>query len=259
MKISTSFLLILLIWNPYYAQNSLIHNKRTIDIISSSKFGLSVLISETEPNDTAHLANTVAIGDTIDGTIATENDIEYFKFEAVTGDTVEIFAGERGGSELWGLIMLFDESGLLLQNNSGNNEFTQQKIQLAIKNDGTYYIRYSNRNNWGGFPNDPDINKLDERRKKLEKGIDKIPDEIDIQALTGTYRIFTNRFTPSAPIVNLASAYGGEFNSIIFDGSLYPNGIETTVTFEYGTTTSYGNSIQPNPAVYNGLNRQYIK
>ena len=35
------------------------------------------IVNETEPNDTAHLANTVAIGDTIDGTIGTEEDIDY--------------------------------------------------------------------------------------------------------------------------------------------------------------------------------------
>ena len=36
-------------------------------------------------------------------------------------------------------------------------------------------------------------------------------------------------------------------------GKFNPNGLETTVTYEYGLTDSYGSSIQPNPATYNGV------
>ena len=116
------------------------------------------------------MANTVAIGDTIDGTIGTEDDIDYYKFEAVAGDTVEIFAEDRGGSELYGLIMLFDENGNHLYDNSYfNYDATQQRIQWAITGDGTYYLRYSNRNNWGGFPNRSEKEELDDRRREIEE------------------------------------------------------------------------------------------
>jgi sugar lactone lactonase YvrE len=58
----------------------------------------------------------------------------------------------------------------------------------------------------------------------------------------GSDKTFTTLIpTPTGPpIVTTNSAYDGRNFSVIFNGTVDPNGLTTTVYFQYGTTTSYG-------------------
>ncbi|HAB53997.1 MAG TPA: hypothetical protein DCE80_17770, partial [Ignavibacteriales bacterium] len=60
---------------------------------------------------TADIAMNVGIIDEIEGTISPENDVDYFKFTAMAGDVVQIYGEARNSSDLYGLIMLFDQNG----------------------------------------------------------------------------------------------------------------------------------------------------
>ncbi len=56
----------------------------------------------------------------------------------------------------------------------------------------------------------------------------------------------------SAPIVTTNSASGITANSALLNGTVNANGVSTIVTFEYGTTTSYGNTIISNESPVSG-------
>ncbi|MCK9280167.1 MAG: M6 family metalloprotease domain-containing protein, partial [Melioribacteraceae bacterium] len=70
------------------------------------------IINETEDNGTLALANIVSIGDTISAIIANSNDVDYYKFYGVAGDTIDIY-GDGTESGLGGrLSLLFNGNWL---------------------------------------------------------------------------------------------------------------------------------------------------
>ena len=62
---------------------------------------------ESEINNTIFDANQILIGDSLNASISPTGEVDYFKFLATGGDTVEIFAHDRDESGLNGMIRLF--------------------------------------------------------------------------------------------------------------------------------------------------------
>jgi len=210
--------------------------------------------AEVEPNNTADIAMNVGIIDEIEGTISPENDVDYFKFTAMAGDVVQIYGEARNSSDLYGLIMLFDQNGNQLSSNTYfNNTPTKQRIVYQLPNSGIYYVRYTNQNNWGGYPNIAIKDKdTDNETEKVSEAAESTQQANAPLAYSGDYRLTIGYFTPSEPIIINTYTNPITYNSVVFRGSLYPNGIPTQVAYEYGVTTSYGNTILPNPALYDG-------
>ena len=108
-------------------------------------FRVNGVITDTEPNNTANEAQLLTYGDEVEGSIFNESDVDYFKFYAESGDTVEIYAEERNSSELDGLIRLYQENGNELNNSNWYDGTTRkQRIVYDINTSGNYFIRYSN-------------------------------------------------------------------------------------------------------------------
>ena len=65
----------------------------------------------------------------------------------------------------------------------------------------------------------------------------------------GTNQSFTTLSTGSAPTVTTDAASNVSTTSATLNGTINPNGLSTTVTFEWGETTSYGNTMLASPSL----------
>lgn len=242
---------------------------------------------EVEPNDSAHLANVVALGDTILASIDPENDRDYYKLYAEAGDTVEVYAEHRNDSYLFGMLRIFRDNGNYLQDNTFfTNNFNKRRVFVAPYT-GDYYIRFSNWNNYGSFPDNittddkpesitrkndyfrpheqphlfptlVETHYNSERSKSFNnhenltaKANDNIHDDGE-RAYTGDYFITFNHFQKQAPIAMYTSLFDINYNSFRVSGQIYPNGLTTDVYLDYGENDPSENSVLIGS--YNALN-----
>jgi hypothetical protein len=111
--------------------------------VSDSSFTivLTAPTTETEPNNTAAQANYIDFGDSLAASIDPVGDVDYYRFIASAGDTIEISGGELSGSGLNGLIRLYDSNGNFFGSNSFYGNQVAQPLISIIPSPGTYYIR----------------------------------------------------------------------------------------------------------------------
>jgi photosystem II stability/assembly factor-like uncharacterized protein len=202
---------------------------------------------EQEPNNTSSQANALIYGDSIDAAISPEGDIDYFFFTGHPGDFVEIFSRNMpGGATLDGMLWLYDNAGNLMASNDdfpGDN--TRSKISWGLQYEGKYYIRHAHYANPGTYPNQSS-QPTDDAAERLT-GVQSVPmgtpKTPTIFATTGNYRIGVGRVVPAAPAITGMSAAGVFWNCAYLTGMVDAKYLNTTVTFEYGLTTAYGNSV----------------
>lgn len=245
--------------------------------------------AETEPNNTASQANYIEIGDSLDATITPNTDVDYYKFTAVAGDTVEIVAYARNGSSLEGQLVLFDSGGSQLRSSYWNY---RQRLGYVITVSGTYYVRYTYAGNGTSFPTKtigeavspgkrPAWSVWEEARgaqaaaertgtkaslagsrRGTEHGaepeiLQSTPNPTAPLADTGDYRIVLRRFIAGPPILGGMWSNNVKSNAMQFTGQVDPNGLPTTVSFQYGTTTGYGSTLQAIENPLNGVGGYY--
>lgn len=70
---------------------------------------------------------------------------------------------------------------------------------------------------------------------------------------SGDYNLTLNKFSPSSPTIITYNTEGLFWDSTEFNSNVNPNGLPTNVTFEYGLTTSYGNTVDAVQNPINGL------
>ena len=197
-------------------------------------------IAEEEPNDSYEEAMKVAYEDTVDANISSESDIDYYKINVNSGDTLFVYANDRNGSGLEGRLTLYDQyRNFLYENSVFNNDQSQQRVVWAVQNTGTYYVRFSYSQNWNMASAGEKLNY--EKELKNIKSIKPVP----LNYNQGEYRIVFNYFKKSAPIFLNTYIEDLNFNSTRFRIDIYPNG-DTKVTIDYGTTTGYGNTYEMN-------------
>ena len=94
--------------------------------------------------------------------------------------------------------------------------------------------------------------------------------QIDNNSDTGTWKVnvqnpdgqvsnvvnFVVAAPVSAPIVSTTAASSVTANTAVMNGTVNPNGASTSAYFQYGTTTSYGNATQAQPAITTTTNVQ---
>ena len=113
-----------------------------------------------ENNNTADSATQIQDGFTTSGAaIDPVGDVDYYQFDADAGTTVEISTQNMTGSELNGMLSLYNNTGQLIASNDDfNSVTTQSRITTTLAATDTYFIRYAHNLNDSGsdFPNKND-------------------------------------------------------------------------------------------------------
>ncbi len=206
--------------------------------------------TEIEPNNTAYQASLMAYDDSLYAAINPAGDVDYYKFNASAGDTVEVYAHNTDGSWLDGSITIYSSSGVYLAYNDDFGNTTRSRVVYALENSGTYYIRYAYYGNWGSFPNAAVMRKGGERNFEETLGSESFYKVLND---SGTYLIRLKKFRPSAPYITGTSVANINWNSAMFYGYLAPNALSTTVTFQYGPSMSYGSAVTATQSPVNAL------
>jgi hypothetical protein len=108
------------------------------------------IIAEKEPNDGFKQAQTVSLGQTIQGTISRPTDVDTFRFEGKAGQKVilEIHAA-RHGSPLDSVLTLYDSTGAIVDTNDDIEGSTDSRIATTLPRTGSYYVAVSDANDQG--------------------------------------------------------------------------------------------------------------
>ena len=112
--------------------------------ISEASQKLTVAIDGSEPNDSVATAKTIAIGDSVNGTVAGQaRDLDYFKVNAAAGDhlklTVKGSVFNGGTLDPYVTVYLPDGKTVLEQNDDGGLGFDSE-ILFNVPASGTYII-----------------------------------------------------------------------------------------------------------------------
>jgi photosystem II stability/assembly factor-like uncharacterized protein len=204
---------------------------------SDNFFRIGRPVSETEPNNIASQANTIKISDSLEASINPTGDVDYYKFSANAGDTLTVIMSERNNSGTAGYLLLFDANG----NQYGNsylNPFDIMDYTFIIYYTGDYYLRFSY--SWGSFPNKA---IGDSSRKNKNESHYKMNSVNSVYAETGDYKIKLKRFEPTAPRIEYIYNYNTYYNKTVVQAGLFTNGLNTSVIFDYGTSTEYGDTV----------------
>ena len=193
---------------------------------------------ETEPNNNASEANPIELKDSLAGSISPLGDIDYYRFFGNTGDTVDIIVKNRNNSELGCYISLFHESG----NRMSREWFDSDeilRIPFKVPYAGNFYIRIAY--NYENYPNKPAVGLSNNLNKNQ---VQKLNKQDKVSAETGDYSLILKRFIASAPQLESFYYYDTYYNSTRAEIWLYPNGLGTQVTLEYGLSDSYGSTME---------------
>jgi hypothetical protein len=109
-------------------------------------------IAEKEPNNGFRQAQSVKLPQEIDGSIATTQDVDMFRFDGKKGQQIvcEVFAA-RHGSALDSLLTLYDATGAILASNDDlDGNTTDSRIELTLPKDGVYYVGLIDAQDVGG-------------------------------------------------------------------------------------------------------------
>lgn len=225
--------------------------------MSDSLFSIQAYgpIAEIEPNNTLGEAMQVVFGDTVDASVNPIGDIDYFKIQGNAEDTLMVYAAVRDSSLLDGRITLLDQNGNYLTSNDDFTSILYSRVVFILPNTGIYYVRYAYYVNNNGISKPEENEKKYKLRQTERPQINKGP-ELGIGD-QGNYRIVFNYFKKSAPIFAYTYPTDLNYNSVRLYGQIYPNGLDTKVTIDYGTTTSYGNSLVVTTNA-NSLNEWYF-
>jgi len=189
--------------------------------------------TEVEPNNIASQANIIAYGDSVYATINITSDVDYYSFTASAGDTVEIISNQRNSSGLNGLLILYSADGTVINSSFYFTDNNTARIIYVFSVSGTFYIRFSSTSNAGYFPNKPN------------KETDQLPNkDASVNTNIGDYSLVLRKFVPAKPAVGSINMRNLFSNAFRVEGSIYTMGLSTTVSVEYGTTSSYGTTAQ---------------
>ncbi|HWP81242.1 MAG TPA: FG-GAP-like repeat-containing protein [Bacteroidota bacterium] len=216
---------------------------------------------EVEPNNTSSGAQPITYGDEVDGVIDPNNDIDYFQFTAAANDTVEIYVKNRAGSDLDGLVELYDAGGTQLKANDDFHydgfENNDSRIVYAFAQPGTYYIRFRWWATGGTFPNRSDEGSSPKSVRSLQSANLRVADPFWTYRLSlkkvGVQRPAVTTHDPDIYVRSLMS------NFALVSGFVYPNGSPTTVTLRWGSSpTSLSNTASILQGTVTGLDINYV-
>ncbi|MFH1194347.1 MAG: YCF48-related protein, partial [bacterium] len=211
---------------------------------SDNVFRILGQLYEIEPNNDNSTANEIQLSDTLFANLGEVSDVDFFKFYNNANDTIVVIANTRNESDFRGKIQLYNELGELLSENDFFLDYKNQRVVYIIPVDGWYYIRYSSFE----INNSISKNVLEDQYFSQHSQGNKPSSNV------GEYFISLNKFFPGIPL-HIQSSVGNILpNSFQVSSVFYPNGNETTVQIEYGTSASLGNSVTY-PGIFNSFDR----
>ncbi|WP_425618654.1 hypothetical protein NA78x_002363 [Anatilimnocola sp. NA78] len=99
------------------------------------------LATETEPNESFRKPGSIAVGQTLVGTIHQQRDVDVFKIDGQAGETIvaETLAARRG-SALDPILSLYNAAGILLVQTDDQPEHRDAVLKHQLPTDGTYFL-----------------------------------------------------------------------------------------------------------------------
>ena len=238
---------------------------RVTNLANETDFGESAAVftitqvvptAEAEPNNTAYAGNWMEYGDSLYAAITPLGDVDYYRFWGAEGDTIEIWGHHRNNSELGGRIFLYKADGTALTTNSGYvDPPLDQRIVWILPLDGVYYVRYAQTDNWGAFPNQELVERLEQENwEKMGKDLAAIQWEP-----TGEYTVGVRRLMSGGPVIIWAEGMDFYWNSARFRGYVNTGGLNTTVRFDYGLMSNFDQFVVPAGGPFNSVNPIWIE
>ena len=112
------------------------------------------VLPEKEPNDGFRNAQPVQIGQTIEGVVNPNSDVDVFRIDGKEGQQVvlEVFAA-RYGSPLDSMLTLYDADGRIVAANDDFDGTTDSRVEATLPRTGTYFIGLVDANDVGSPAN----------------------------------------------------------------------------------------------------------
>jgi hypothetical protein len=109
------------------------------------------VVAEKEPNNGFRVAQPLALGQEVQGTVSHNQDVDVYRFEGKAGQHVvaEVLAA-RYGSALDSLLTLYDGAGNALASNDDNDGSPDSRVESRLPRDGVYYLSVIDANDQGG-------------------------------------------------------------------------------------------------------------
>ncbi len=241
------------------------------------------LTTETEPNGKPGQSNTIVMGETLTGEISAVEDVDYYILFAKEGDTIRVKPMVDQSSPLDYRMTLHGRDG-----GGYASAYPPYGMTLVVPYTDVYYIRFSTAYNGDWFPTgavaphsgggamgQPQViafpGKTPTRLTNLELPgtVQGFPTDNETvrrksdprgretqaraQGPTGSYSISLTEFVPGPPIINYGWVWDIVFNSGRFYFEMDPNGLETTLEVEWGTTIGYGEVFDPKGNTLDGV------
>lgn len=107
--------------------------------------------AEKEPNNGFRKAQTVGVGQVVEGQVGQGQDVDTFRFEGQAGQqlVIEVKAA-RLGSALDSHLTLYDAEGQILSSNDDFGDSTDSRLEIALPRNGIYYLGLIDANDQGG-------------------------------------------------------------------------------------------------------------
>jgi hypothetical protein len=108
------------------------------------------IIAEKEPNNGFKQAQPVAIGQVVQGSISSAQDVDMFRFEGKAGQKVvlEVHAA-RYGSPLDSVLTLYDSAGDIVDTCDDLEDTPDSRIESTLPKTGVYYAAVSDAHDQG--------------------------------------------------------------------------------------------------------------
>lgn len=111
--------------------------------------GYRLTFGDGDNDDQIREARRLTLGGVQNGTISYGADVDMYSFRATVGQTIDISAVARSGSELDPEVRLFDSSGRVLATNDDDGFSLDSFLSYEVTRDGTYYVGVSAYPNHG--------------------------------------------------------------------------------------------------------------
>jgi hypothetical protein len=112
------------------------------------------MLAEKEPNNGFRNAQSVPIGQTIEGIINPGSDVDVFRIDGKQGQHIvlEVFAA-RFGSPLDSMLTLYDFDGRIVTANDDFDGTTDSRIEATLPRTGAYYVSVVDADDIGSTAN----------------------------------------------------------------------------------------------------------
>jgi hypothetical protein len=109
------------------------------------------VVAEKEPNNSFRQAQSLQVGQTVEGCISQPQDVDVFRFEGREGQqmVLEVFAA-RQGSPLDSILTLYTAEGQQLAINDDLKDTTDSRIEITLPKTGVYYASVIDAHDQGG-------------------------------------------------------------------------------------------------------------